>query len=109
MTTEPNVTNERTDEATAHRYTAELARAIEERWQAWWTEHRTFEAPNPAGPLADPDAVSRLDDKLFVLDMFPYPSGAGLHVGHPLGYIASDIVTRYKRLQRFGRTAYHGL
>ena len=105
MTIEPNVTTERTDEATAHRYTAELARAIEERWQAWWDEHRTFEAPNPAGPLADPDAVSRLDDKLFVLDMFPYPSSAGLHVGHPLGYVGTDVFSRYQRM--LGKNVLH--
>jgi leucyl-tRNA synthetase len=61
---------------------------IEKQWQAFWAEHQTFQAQvNPNKP------------KYYVLDMFPYPSGAGLHVGHPLGYIASDIMARYKRLQ----------
>ncbi|WP_139921656.1 leucine--tRNA ligase [Hymenobacter sp. DG01] len=63
---------------------------IEKKWQAHWKEHNTFKAEN------QPDKP-----KYYVLDMFPYPSGAGLHVGHPLGYIASDIVSRYKRLQGF--------
>ncbi|SNC62559.1 leucyl-tRNA synthetase [Hymenobacter gelipurpurascens] len=63
---------------------------IEKKWQAHWKEHNTFKADNASEK-----------PKYYVLDMFPYPSGAGLHVGHPLGYIASDIVTRYKRLQGF--------
>ena len=63
---------------------------IEKRWQAYWAEHHTFQAQtDPSRP------------KYYVLDMFPYPSGAGLHVGHPLGYIASDIYSRYKRLKGF--------
>ena len=60
---------------------------IEKKWQEFWAEHRTFQVKEDA---------SR--PKFYVLDMFPYPSGAGLHVGHPLGYIASDIYSRYKRL-----------
>ncbi len=92
------MSDERTPDTPPHRYTATLAREIEERWQDWWEEHRTFEAPNPAGPLADPAAVERLGEKLFVLDMFPYPSGAGLHVGHPLGYIGTDVYSRYQRM-----------
>src|SRR4051795_10676929 len=87
-----------------YRYTASLAGQIEERWQAYWEEHGTFRAPNPAGPLA-PDGDGAADrlarPKSFVMDMFPYPSGAGLHVGHPLGYIASDIYSRFKRLKGF--------
>ena len=79
------------------RYTSALAQDIELRWQAWWERHHSFEAPNPAGPLADPDAVAGME-KLFVLDMFPYPSGTGLHVGHPLGYIGTDVYSRYKRM-----------
>ena len=65
-------------------------RKIEKKWQAFWSEHQTFKAVEDA---------SR--PKYYVLDMFPYPSGAGLHVGHPLGYIASDIYSRYKRLCGF--------
>ena len=63
---------------------------IEKKWQAYWAAHHTFRAEtDPSRP------------KYYVLDMFPYPSGAGLHVGHPLGYIASDIYSRYKRLKGF--------
>ena len=82
------------------RYSAALAQDIELRWQATWDEQRTFEAPNPAGPLAD---VAALDgrQKMFILDMFPYPSGTGLHVGHPLGFIGTDVYSRYKRMAGF--------
>ena len=59
---------------------------LDAKWQAYWREHRTFSAEFPSDK-----------PKFYVLDMFPYPSGAGLHVGHPLGYIASDIVARFKR------------
>lgn len=65
-------------------------KAIESRWQQYWRDNRTYHTEiDPSRP------------KFYVLDMFPYPSGAGLHVGHPLGYIASDIYSRYKRLQGF--------
>jgi leucyl-tRNA synthetase len=63
---------------------------IEPKWQKYWAENQTFKAENNSDR-----------EKYYVLDMFPYPSGAGLHVGHPLGYIASDIVARYKRHQGF--------
>ena len=63
---------------------------IEQKWQAFWAENKTFQAE-----------VDINKPKYYVLDMFPYPSGAGLHVGHPLGYIGSDIVSRYKRLRGF--------
>src|SRR5262245_2798498 len=87
-------------DAPAHRYNAAMAADIERRWQARWAAEPTFEAPNPAGPLADPDRVGGRP-KLFILDMFPYPSGAGLHVGHPLGYIGTDVFGRYRRMQGF--------
>ena len=80
------------------RYSATLAQQIEERWQDWWDEHGTFETPNPTGPLGDPGLVAERGEKLFVLDMFPYPSGSGLHVGHPLGYIGTDVYARFKRM-----------
>jgi leucyl-tRNA synthetase len=80
-----------------HRYSASLAGEIEARWQDRWDDEGTFEAPNPAGPLAQADKVGGRA-KLFILDMFPYPSGAGLHVGHPLGFIATDVYGRYKRM-----------
>jgi leucyl-tRNA synthetase len=89
------------------RYTAELAAEIETRWQDFWEEHGTFHAANPVGPLADPEHPRSGAEKLFVLDMFPYPSGAGLHVGHPLGYIGTDTYGRYKRMA--GRNVLHAM
>ncbi len=65
-------------------------REIEKKWQAYWAKNQTFKAENNSEK-----------EKFYVLDMFPYPSGAGLHVGHPLGYIASDIYARYKRHKGF--------
>lgn len=65
-------------------------REIEKKWQKYWEENQTYKVE------ADPSRP-----KYYVLDMFPYPSGAGLHVGHPLGYIASDIFSRYKRLKGY--------
>jgi len=65
-------------------------REIEEKWQAYWKQNRTYKTE-----------INSSRPKFYVLDMFPYPSGAGLHVGHPLGYIASDIFSRYKRLQGY--------
>ena len=92
-------------EATPHRYTAELANTIEQKWQAHWREHGTFNAPNPVGDLATGEPLPT--DKLNVQDMFPYPSGAGLHVGHPLGYIATDVYARYNRM--LGKNVLHTL
>jgi leucyl-tRNA synthetase len=69
---------------------------IEPRWQRYWREHRSFAACNPGEPGFDPGRP-----KYYVLDMFPYPSGAGLHVGHPVGYIGSDVVARRRRMEGY--------
>ncbi|MFD0785082.1 class I tRNA ligase family protein, partial [Micromonospora azadirachtae] len=89
------------------RYTAALANDIEHRWQDHWEREGTFHAPNPTGPLADPGHPRAGAEKLYVLDMFPYPSGAGLHVGHPLGYIGTDSFARYQRMA--GRNVLHAM
>ncbi|MCT1414665.1 leucine--tRNA ligase [Corynebacterium sanguinis] len=94
-----------TTEGPAHRYTATLANEIEHKWQAYWRDNGTFEAPNPVGDLATGGELPA--DKLNVQDMFPYPSGAGLHVGHPLGYIATDVFARYNRM--LGKNVLHTL
>ena len=65
-------------------------KSIESKWQRFWDKNKTFQT------IFDPKKP-----KYYVLDMFPYPSGTGLHVGHPLGYTASDIVSRYKRMNGF--------
>jgi len=82
----------------AYRYGATLASEIEARWQAYWTQHGTFEAPNPTGSLKGhvPEGPHS-----FIMDMFPYPSGSGLHVGHPLGYIATDVFARFQRMSGY--------
>jgi leucyl-tRNA synthetase len=69
---------------------------IEPKWQGIWEQRQLFHAPNPGEKNFDPSKT-----KFYVLDMFPYPSGAGLHVGHPEGYTATDIVARYKRMRGF--------
>ncbi|MFI0351992.1 leucine--tRNA ligase [Actinomadura sp. 9N407] len=82
----------------SHRYDAHLANEIELRWQERWNAEGTFDSPNPAGPLSE--GFERMAGRrpFYVLDMFPYPSGAGLHVGHPLGYIGTDAFARYRRM-----------
>jgi leucyl-tRNA synthetase len=77
------------------RYSSALAAQIEPRWQDTWEAEGTFHTPNPVGPLAG-DVAGR--KKFFLMDFFPYPSGEGLHVGHPLGYIATDVLGRFKRM-----------
>jgi len=90
-----------------YRYTAELAGRIEHQWQDNWQHWGTFNVSNPVGSLAPVDGSPVPTDKMFVQDMFPYPSGEGLHVGHPLGYIATDVYARYFRMT--GRNVLHAL
>ncbi|MEU0136579.1 leucine--tRNA ligase [Streptomyces sp. NPDC006296] len=99
-------TNSATEVAAPHRYTAAMAADIEARWQDFWDARGTYEAPNPAGDLAD-DSGLAAKPKRFIMDMFPYPSGAGLHVGHPLGYIATDVYARHQRMT--GHNVLHTL
>nr|WP_225224614.1 leucine--tRNA ligase [Cellulomonas sp. JH27-2] len=79
------------------------------RWQDAWQERGTFYAANPTGALTDGDGrhAQPSAKPFFVMDMFPYPSGAGLHIGHPLGYIATDVVARFRRMQ--GDNVLHAL
>ncbi|CAM3124704.1 leucine--tRNA ligase [Stackebrandtia soli] len=101
------MSDSRAPESTPHRYDAELANEIERRWQDHWEATEIFSAPDPAGPLANPADPKSDEPKLFVMDMFPYPSGEGLHVGHPLGYVATDCYSRYKRMA--GHNVMHAM
>ncbi len=84
-----------------HRYNAALANEIERRWQDHWDEERVFWTPNPSGLLSEDPRGLAHRPSLFVLDMFPYPSGKGVHVGHPLGYIGTDVYARFQRMNGF--------
>ncbi|MFF3393393.1 leucine--tRNA ligase [Streptomyces sp. NPDC002669] len=99
-------TNSAAETAAPHRYTAAMAADIEARWQDFWDAEGTYEAPNPTGDLAG-DPAQAAKPKKFIMDMFPYPSGAGLHVGHPLGYIATDVFARHQRMT--GHNVLHTL
>ena len=97
----PRQTGPRTaglDTALPFRYDARLANEIELAWQDRWEAQGTFHAPNPVGPLAAGFERVAGRPKAYVLDMFAYPSGSGLHVGHPLGYIATDVFARFLRM-----------
>jgi leucyl-tRNA synthetase len=87
------------------RYDAALANEIELAWQARWAADGTFQAPNPVGSLAAGFERAAGHPKAYILDFFPYPSGAGLHVGHPLGYIGTDVLCRFLRMT--GRAVLH--
>ncbi|WP_449385013.1 leucine--tRNA ligase [Cellulomonas soli] len=91
------------------RYTAALATELELKWQDEWERRGTFFAANPTGTLTDGQGrhADPAQPSFFVMDMFPYPSGAGLHIGHPLGYIATDVVGRFRRMQ--GDNVLHAL
>jgi leucyl-tRNA synthetase len=110
MTTNP--------EETGFRYDAALAEKIEKSWQRTWEESGTFHTPNPTGDLGElasqdtsspysPPADLSERESLYIMDMFPYPSGVGLHVGHPLGYLGTDVYGRYQRMR--GYNVMHAL
>jgi leucyl-tRNA synthetase len=84
-----------------------MANRIEARWQDFWEKKGTFHAPNPVGPMSDTRHPRYGAPKMFVLDMFPYPSGAGLHVGHPLGFIGTDVFARFQRMA--GNNVLHAM
>jgi len=79
-----------------YKYCAEVANELETRWQSNWAKDNLYTIGNPGD-----DGFDTSKPKFYCLDMFPYPSGAGLHVGHPVGYIGSDIISRFKRMQGF--------
>ena len=99
-------TNSAAEVAAPHRYTAATAVGIEARWQDFWEADGTYEAPNPRGSLEGSAEIAARPKK-YIMDMFPYPSGAGLHVGHPLGYIATDVYARFSRMT--GHNVLHTL
>jgi leucyl-tRNA synthetase len=102
--TQPNP-EQTTDGVPPHRYTPALAQSIELAWEDRWEREGTFHTPNPTGRLSA--GFERVADrpKAFVMDMFPYPSGTGLHVGHPLGYLGTDVTSRFLRMD--GRNVLH--
>ena len=107
------MTTDEPAEIPPHRYSAALANEIEARWQDRWAADGTFHAPNPSGSLDGPTGDGATTEglvaraKVYVLDMFPYPSGAGLHVGHPLGFIGTDTHARFLRMT--GHNVLHAM
>lgn len=108
-------------EDTGFRYDAALAEKIEKSWQSIWERSGTFHTPNPTGDLGPTGELGSQDaaspfgppadlsqrESFYIMDMFPYPSGAGLHVGHPLGYLGTDVFGRYQRMR--GHNVMHAL
>ena len=103
----PGVPGAPEGEAPPFRYGARLADEIEARWQRRWQTEGTFHSANPSGSLSAGFGRVAGRPRFYVLDMFPYPSGAGLHAGHPLGYIGTDVLARYQRMN--GRHVMHAL
>ena len=95
----PAATDSASEGVPPFRYTAALADAIETSWQTRWEKDGTFHTPNPSGALSEGFDRVAIRDHAYIMDMFPYPSGAGLHVGHPLGYIGTDVYARYRRMR----------
>lgn len=99
---DPLVPDDETDDShPAFRYDARLAERIETDWQERWATENTYRISNLPLGEESPGDFEEKRQKLFVMDMFPYPSGAGLHVGHPLGYIGTDVFARYKRMRGY--------
>jgi leucyl-tRNA synthetase len=101
---QPNV-EQTSGDVPPHRYTPALAQQIELAWQDRWEREGTFHTPNPTGRLSAGFEKVADRPKFFVMDMFPYPSGVGLHVGHPLGYLGTDVTSRFRRMD--GRNVLH--
>jgi leucyl-tRNA synthetase len=99
------MTSPEPDERPPFRYDARLANELELAWHARWTADGTFGVPNPVGSLAAGFERTAGKPKAYILDFFPYPSGTGLHVGHPLGYIGTDVLCRFLRMT--GHTVLH--
>ena len=100
-TSSPLPGNEIDDSRPVFRYDAQLAEQIETNWQERWATEHTYRVSNLPSSDQSPASGTGNQQKLFVMDMFPYPSGAGLHVGHPLGYIGTDVFARYKRMRGY--------
>ena len=100
-TSSPPPDNELDDSRPVFRYDAQLAEQIETNWQQRWATDQTYRVSNLPSPDQSRTSADGSQQKLFVMDMFPYPSGAGLHVGHPLGYIGTDVFARYKRMRGY--------
>lgn len=109
MSTAASSVNSPQDGEPTFRYNATLAEEIEIKWQDIWETKGIFNAADPKGGLLDRNGndSTSYDSSYFVMDMFPFPSGAGLHVGHPLGYIATDVVGRFERMN--GKNVLHAL
>ncbi len=101
QTADPSSVEQTGGDVPPYRYTPALAQRIELAWEDRWEADGTFHTPNPTGRLsAGFDKVADRP-KFFVMDMFPYPSGAGLHVGHPLGYLGTDVTSRFRRMDGY--------
>lgn len=100
-TSSPPPDNEIDDSRPIFRYDAQLAEQIETNWQERWVTEQTYRVSNLPSAVESRTSADENQQKLFVMDMFPYPSGAGLHVGHPLGYIGTDVFARYKRMRGY--------
>jgi len=97
----PGPNNQLDESRPLFRYDAQLAEQIETTWQERWEANKTYQVANPGDSTESLADSGETPSKLFIMDMFPYPSGSGLHVGHPLGYIGTDVFARYKRMKGY--------